>query len=157
MLNFMRFLLPSVFFSLIITSCKTSQITAKETDFKTKNIVLIYKYYSRGFYKEYQFEEKKISAFSDHKKLTPIETRIKPKDWTKTLTLLDGLNIEKFESLKAPSNLRGTDKVEFGRLILKIQGNTLKSKTFDHGNPPAVIKAIVDHLLNIIDSESIYN
>lgn len=153
----MRLLLRFMFFALIIAACKTAEIRVKGTDSKNKNVVLIYKYYSRGFYKEYQFEEKKISTFTDYKKSTPIETRLKSKDWAKTLELLESLDIKKFSSLEAPSNLRKTDKVEFGRLILKIQGSALKSKTFDHGNPPDKIKAIVSHLLHIIDSESINN
>ena len=56
-------------------------------------------------------------------------------------------------TLESPTNKRQIDAAMFSKLILTTEDSTYTSASFDNGHPPAMLKIVVDSLVNLkIDS-----
>ncbi|MDG1778275.1 MAG: hypothetical protein P8H23_02900 [Flavobacteriaceae bacterium] len=149
----MKTLLTFVCFTLLSTQCVSKKATNKQVDPNAKEVVFIYKYYTRGFYKEHHMNQEKIKTFLDYSKTKFTEKDVIPMDWTNALDLLTKIDLKEFENLEAPSSLRHTDRVQHGELTIKINNTTFRSRNFDHGNPPKKIKSIVAQLLSMSEND----
>lgn len=145
----MKTLLTFVCLTLLSTECVSKKALDNQVDSNSKEIVFIYKYYTRGFYKEHHVGQKKIITFLDYGKTKFTEKDVIPIDWTNAIDLLTKIDLTEFENLDAPSSLRHTDRVQHGELTIKINNTTFRSRNFDHGNPPEKIKSIVNQLLTM--------
>ena len=56
----------------------------------------------------------------------------------------------KLNEYAAPSNGRATDRAAIRRLVIEYDGKTYESVPFDHNNPPAELKPLVDALSTYI-------
>ena len=149
----MKTLLTFVCLTLLSTECVSKKALDNQVDSNSKEIVFIYKYYTRGFYKEHHVGQKKIITFLDYGKTKFTEKNVIPMDWTNALDLLTKIDLKEFENLEAPSSLRHTDRVQHGELTIKINNITFRSRNFDHGNPPKKIKSIVAQLLSMSEND----
>ena len=153
----MKFLLSIFCFISLNTQCATKKINDYDKITTKKEAVFIYKYYTRGFYKEHQISEEKIKTYLDYQKKEFTQKAVTPIDWLKCLELLTEIDLAGFEKLEPPSGLRHSDKVQHAELTIKINNTTFKSRSFDHGNPPKDIKRLVNHLLYLSEMEAVKN
>ena len=142
----MKFLLSIFCFTLLNTQCATKKLNNSEHTSK-KEVVFLYKHHTRGFYKEHHITEENIKTYLDYQKKEFTKKEMTPMDWAKCLELLTKIDLDEFVKLEAPSGLRHADKAQHAELELKINKTTLRSREFDHGNPPKEIKPLVNHLL----------
>lgn len=143
----MKFLFTFICFAFVNTQCASKRIKSSEKITENKKAIFIYKHYTRGFYEEHHIKEDKILTYLDYQKKRFTEKEMAPMDWAKCLELLTKIDLDEFVKLEAPSGLRHSDKVQHAELELKINKTTLRSREFDHGNPPKEIKPLVNHLL----------
>ena len=142
----MRIIIFLTFFSLFSTQC-ASKKTGINGQYSKDSIVFIYKHYTRGFYKEYHINKNTITTYLNHNKTISENQKTVPFDWTTCLRLVTDLELDSISTLESPSNLRHTDQVHFAEVTITIGQATYRSSSFDHGNPPASLKPLVDHLI----------
>ena len=153
----MKTLLTFICFTLLSTECVSKKALDNQVDPITKEVVFVYKYYTRGFYKEHHVAQEKIITFLDYGKTKFTEKEVIPMDWANAIDLLTKIDLTAFENLEAPSSLRHTDRVQHGELTIKINNTTFRSRNFDHGNPPEKIKSIVTQLLTMSEGSQNQN
>ena len=153
----MKTLLSFICLALLSTECVSKKTLDNQVDPNNKEIVFVYKYYTRGFYKEHHVGQEKIITFLDYAKTKFTEKDVIPMDWANAINLLTKIDLTAFENLEAPSSLRHTDHVQHGELTIKINNTTFRSRNFDHGNPPEKIKSIVTQLLTMIEGSQNQN
>ena len=151
----MKYLITIFCLTLLNTDCASTKAGLSKIKPKAENNVFIYKKYSRGFYNEFHIGEEKITSYLNYQKTEISEKSTAKKEWEYCLKLLNDIDLQNFSDLKAPSNLRQTDRVLHGTLSIEIfEKDFTASCHFDHGNPPEKIKALVEHLLHISGAES---
>ena len=146
----MKFLVSYLCFTMLNAQCASIKTVFNNTTSNKKNTIFIYKQYSRGFYKEVHISASKAKTYHNHQKTEITEKALSQKEWEQCFVLSKTINLSELETFKAPSNLRQTDRVHHGELIVENGTYNIKSRCFfDHGNPPTEIKLLVDHLLHI--------
>lgn len=141
--------------TVLATDCASTKAGLSTLEPKAEKTVFIYKKYTRGFYNEFHIGEEKITSYLNYQKTEISEKSTGKKHWEYCLKLVKDIDLKNFSYLKAPSNLRQTDRVLHGVLTLKIkEKDFIASCHFDHGNPPEKIKVLVEHLLDISGAES---
>ena len=59
----MKTLLTFICFTLLSTECVSKKALDNQVNPNTKEVVFVYKYYTRGFYKEHHVKQEKIITF----------------------------------------------------------------------------------------------
>lgn len=145
----MRLILIIFCIALLSTDCASKKSLAPKQQ-KENSIVFIYKQHTRGFYREYHFQDNGIKTYSKYGADDFDEMDIIPIQWTTCLNLLNDIDLSSINQLEPPSNLRHTDRVHHAELSIVINGETFRSNNFDHQNPPKAIKPLVDHLVRMV-------
>ena len=146
----MKFLISYLCFTMLSVQCASNKTVDDNTTSNQKNTIFIYKQYSRGFYKEVHISAGRVKTYHNYQKTEITEKVLSQKEWELCFALSEYINLGELETIKAPSNLRQTDRVHHGELIVENGTYNTKSRCFfDHGNPPTEIKLLVDHLLYI--------
>lgn len=70
-------------------------------------------------------------------------------DWNTLLELLETVDLEILASLEAPSKDFQFDGAAMSKLKVISNGKTYETQSFDHGNPPKKIEALVKEILSI--------
>jgi len=78
-----------------------------------------------------------------------VEKTLSKTDWNSILGLLSKVEIAKIPDLKAPSEARFYDGAMMANLKVIYKDKTYETPTFDHGNPPAEIKDLVNKILEV--------
>ncbi|MEC8537098.1 MAG: hypothetical protein VXY75_06915 [Bacteroidota bacterium] len=146
----MKFLISYLCFAMLSVQCASNKTVDDNTTSNQKNTIFIYKQYSRGFYKEVHISASRVKTYHNYQKTEITEKALSQKEWEQCFALSKNVNLGELETIKAPSNLRQTDRVHHGELIVENGTYNIKSRCFfDHGNPPTEIKLLVDHILHI--------
>ncbi len=59
------------------------------------------------------------------------------------------IELKKISELESPTHRRETDAAMFSRIVFTTTYSTYKSSSFDHGQPPTMLKTVVDSLVNL--------
>ena len=70
--------------------------------------------------------------------------------WDEIIGLVSEIDIDTIENLKAPSEGSHTDRALVATLRITIGEETYESNNFDHGNPPVVLKKLIDKLFEMV-------
>lgn len=122
-----------------------------ESKVNQDNISIEYTALSRGSYKLIAVNKKTISIINQR----GTEPMIKPcskENWNSLIDALKTVDIENLPNLKAPSEKRLFDGAAIANLTITYNGNTYKSSSFDHGNPPKDIETVVKEILSISEN-----
>ena len=146
----MKFLISYLCFTMLSVQCASNKTVDDNTTSNQKNTIFIYKQYSRGFYKEVHISASRVKTYDNYQKTAITEKALSQKEWEQCFALSKNVNLSELETIKAPSNLRQTDRVHHGELIVENGTYNIKSRCFfDHRNTPTEIKLLLDHLLHI--------
>ncbi|MGV3461716.1 MAG: hypothetical protein ACO1N9_14805 [Flavobacterium sp.] len=109
-----------------------------------------YKAYTRGSNKEVTVTRDKVEVKEIRLGKNIEATYPLSKDnWNKLLALAQKIKLDKMEALEAPSKKHQFDGAMAANLTVTANGITYQSVTFDDGNPPSEIKALVDEIIGI--------
>ena len=106
---------------------------------------------TRGLYKKVVVTRDSIVAIRDHSMKNVVSKSIDKSDWNQLATSAEKLNLNELNSVKAPSTKHQFDGALAANLKLIKDGKEYTSTTFDHGNPPTEIAAIVRKIIAISD------
>ena len=135
------FLLSLVVFDKGCSESKTNQ----------DNISIEYSALSRGSYKLITVDKKAISVINQ-RGAEPTIKACSENNWNNLMDALKTVDIENLPNLKAPSEKRLFDGAAIANLTITYNGNTYKSSSFDHGNPPKEIQTVVKEILSISEN-----
>jgi heat shock protein HslJ len=110
---------------------------------------ITYQALSRGSFEYIQVSKSEVVISSDRNLKNMDSYTCKADDWEDLKRMLKGLNVEKLDQLKAPTNKRLHDGAAHASLTV-IKGDVaMATPSFDHGTPPKEIEALVNKLLSI--------
>ena len=110
---------------------------------------ITYQALSRGVFEYIQISKSEITISSDRNLKEMDSYTCSKSDWDALKTLLENIDVEKLDQLKAPTDKRLYDGAAHANLSV-IKGDVeMRSSTFDHGYPPKEIEAIVNKVLSI--------
>lgn len=112
------------------------------------NLVLEYITQSRGAYSCFIINKKTISKIN-RRGAKPKNKPCREADWGKIIKTLKTVDVENVPHFKAPSEKRLFDGAAIAKLKITYNGNVYQSQSFDHGNPPKEIAALVKEMLSI--------
>lgn len=138
----MKFLLCLFSLTLFTKGCND---TNPETTVKNAedDIVITYEALSRGFFEEIQVSKAALKTTKDRNKQQYNTYDCNTEDWEEVLSLLSKIDSEKIKTLEAPSSKRLYDGAAHAVLKIKYKDVEVSSNSFDHGNPPKELKALV--------------
>ncbi|TYA60095.1 META domain-containing protein [Formosa maritima] len=114
--------------------------------------VLEYTAMSRGLFNQYIFENGKLSIQKDRASSLEIKT-CSQEDINKLLNELNSLELEKINSLKAPSEKRFYDGAAIAILKITYHGKTYQTPEFDHGDPNSYIASLISSFLGLAEKQ----
>lgn len=127
----------------IIASKKNNKA---DTDYKT---AVKYKASSRNTF-DFVLVSKSRVLVSKDKGLQEMDTfQIKAKDWEAVNKLIEAVDVETLQDIKAPSTAHQYDGAPHATLAIMIGDVEYITPAFDHGNPPKTIEALVNKVLSI--------
>jgi heat shock protein HslJ len=155
--NTVLFLLENDTTLLKASKTELSKSDASTTDSTTKSDIVKDNYQTRITYKalargSFQYSEisKSNIAISTDRNLMQIDNYYcEEKDWEDLNTLIEAVDLETFQKLKAPTEKRFYDGAAHASLAIQLGDVKYMTPTFDHGHPPKEIEALVNKVLSI--------
>ena len=143
--KFMKALLLILTLFVLDKGCSKSQINQEA-------ITLEYSAMSRGKFLEIKINKKNVLVKKNRNNTEDTSKTCTKNEWERLTKALKNINIENIPHLKAPSNNRFFDGAAIANLTIIYEGNTYKSESFDHGNPPKEIAQLVKEILSISEN-----
>lgn len=107
---------------------------------------------SRGLFNEYVFENGEISIQKDRAS-TPTVKTCSQEEINTLIKEVKALELEKLNSLKAPTEKRFVDAAAIAILKVTYQGETYQTPEFDYGEPNKYIASLVSTLMGLVEKK----
>ena len=135
-----------IFISLLLStnSCHNNITKNRQT------ASMDYEYYSRGSYHKVAINNQVVAIYDNRDAIKPnVEKKITDTNYALLINELEKLNFDAIATYNDPTQKRFYDGAPIAVLIIKHNNVDYKSKTFDHGDPPAELKKLVDTINEI--------
>jgi hypothetical protein len=106
------------------------------------DISITYEASTRGFYEKINLSKEQIAVAKDRNGTTATKD-CSEMDWKEVVQLLDKIDSEKMNGTTVIDEDIARDAAISGTLTIKYKDNTVSSKTFPHGNPPAYLAPLL--------------
>jgi hypothetical protein len=116
---------------------------------QSENITVTYEAITRGSNMKITAKQGSVEANSSRAEKTSVTKTISSEQWKELVDEVGKINLDKINRLKAPSDKRFYDGAMIASLTVQLKDTTYRSSSFDHGNPPAEIKALVDKVISL--------
>ena len=136
----MKLLLILISITLINEACSSN--------IEQEHMVIQYLASTREAYYEVILKNKTISIIKQRGS-DPIIKAYPKGSWEKIIQELKKVDIEHLEHFNPPSNKHHFDGSQIATLKITKNNKNYKSQSFDHGNPPKEIAALVKEILSI--------
>jgi hypothetical protein len=134
-------------FTMILLMLSLAKTCNSQTKTDMKDVVFTYTAVSRGFHQEIIVKNQMIMVTkSRDKSQETAPKKIAKADWEMISDCFQDIKLDEMNKLKAPSERRFFDGAAIGDLKITVQGKVYQSTSFDHGNPPAEIKELVNKI-----------
>lgn len=125
-------------------------IHAEKTPDVMQNVSIVsYEATSRGFYEKIWITKETMTITNDRNHMVNTSVPTSENDWDELVGLLKDVNIEALPTLEAPTSKRLYDGAAIASLTVTQGKEETKSNSFDHGDPPKAIEAIVNKVLSM--------
>jgi len=145
----MKILSAFILVFFLAKGCGSSEVKT-ELQKESANISFEYEANTRGSYKKVLAKQDTVYTIKTRNG-KPEERTLSKKDWNSLLDLLSKVDATKIADLKAPSEKRFYDGAMIAGLKVIYKDKTYESSNFDHGNPPAEIKDLVNKIIEVSD------
>lgn len=144
-----KFTLLLLLIVIVATGCGSSLLK------QSKNITIEYSAVTRGSNKDIVLTHNEIATRIIAGSGEAVTTTVSTEQWNSIIKELEKVELAKLSELKAPTNKRFHDGARIATLTIKTKESTYRSSSFDHGNPPAEIAALVNKIVGMsaIDKE----
>lgn len=131
--------------------CKSKQPAGTDSKAETpsREIVLEYEAMTRGHYRKVVITKTETVTAESREAGGELKMATAAADWKTLLGLVDGIDLAKVETLRAPSNKNHVDAALAATLKITKGNKVYQSTVFDHGNPPAQLKALIEKMIAI--------
>jgi len=130
-------------FSIVLFSKGCNDTATTETTKSAQDdISITYEASSRGLYQKIELTKAEIAVANDRSGHTTTKA-CNETDWNEIITLLDKIDSEKLNGTSIKEEDIARDAAIPATLTIKYKDNTITSKTFPHGNPPAYLAALL--------------
>lgn len=117
-----------------------------------ETITVEYRAISRGgLFKHIMINNKNISTISKNGETSKPKT-CSETEWEKLVSAYKTIDAKAIPNLKAPSKKFMFDGAAIATLKITINDTVYTTESFDHGNPPKEIKALVDEILLVSEN-----
>ncbi|GAA4273295.1 hypothetical protein GCM10022258_25890 [Aquimarina gracilis] len=127
-------------------------IPAKSQESQSDIISIEYQAVSRGTFFQVSVSEKFIQKTIDRNLKTIDSRKCSKKDWETIQSLIQNIDLNTINALKAPTDKRLFDGAAHAQLKISYKTKIFTSNGFDHGNPPEEIKQLVNTILSLSES-----
>lgn len=128
----------------MIFGCSSSKSSSK---FRGKEITFEYRAYTRGSSLNYVVNKDSVIHKEEMRgETTTYKNKTQAEDWDELVAAIEKIDLEKLEAIEVPSKKHQFDGALAAMLRVTIDGKEYHSATFDHGNPPAEIKELVNNI-----------
>lgn len=137
----------------IVTLILATVFLAKSCDAQMneemENTTIEYQAMSRGMYLNINVHSDDISI-TKARKGEAKTSKLAKADFKEIANLLRDIKVETLPDLKAPTDKRMYDGAAHATLKIINDGQVYETSSFDHGEPPAEIKKLIDKLMSFI-------
>ena len=134
---------------LLLKKDKQTLLMSQKTTKKQQNSTLTYEANTRGFYEKIWVEGDQLHFTNDRYAKAVVTNTLSKEDKEALDLLMQNINVKALADLEAPSKAFQYDGAAIASLQIETNGETYKTTSFDHGNPPQTIKDLVNKLLSI--------
>jgi len=132
------------FLSLILLTLMLGKGCDSQQEQDLADAVVEYSANTRGYYYKLTIQNKQVLISQDRDgKQKPEARTISDADWTALLAEFSKTDLEKLPTLKPPTDKRFYDGAAMADFKVNYKGKEYASPTFDHGNPPKEIEALI--------------
>jgi hypothetical protein len=117
-----------------------------------KDTVIEYSAMSRGFYLTVVVKDENVTV-TQQRKGEPKTTKLSQDDLKAIADMVKEIDLEGVPDLKAPTEKRFYDGAAIANLKITRNGEVYETQGFDHGDPPAAVKKLVDKLMTFVPEE----
>lgn len=111
--------------------------------------IISYEATTRGFYEKIWVDKDSISVTSDRNAAEKSRFSTPKGDWNELMKILNEINVSTLPDLEAPTSKSQYDGAAIATLIVQQNDLETKSNSFDHGQPPKSIEALVNKVLSM--------
>ena len=111
-----------------------------------------YETFTRGSSTMYTVTPKSIEVKSTGLNASENSNNISEKDWQDLLSTMEDIDVSGMSQLKAPTDSRASDAALHAILSVRKNDTIYKTNSFDHGNPPAEVKPLVEAILRLAEN-----
>ena len=125
-----------------------------ENSAEMKDTVIEYSANSRGFYQKITVQDKQFTVSRDRNGLDkPQKQTITDADWKALVAAFQKVDLEKLPNLVPPTEKRFYDGAAIAKLKVTHNKMAYETTDFDHGEPPAEIRDLVNRVLALVKEE----
>lgn len=135
------------FFLLLFPILMTE--TCSQNSTQDKDISFTYETITRGSRTNYTLNKEEIKVVKNMGTETKASKKMTSKDWDNLMERMEEIDVPNINKLKPPSDKRTFDGAAHAILSIKIGDMVYKTNSFDHGNPPSVLKPLVKAILRL--------
>ena len=111
-----------------------------------------YETFTRGSATMYTVTQEKITVKRTGLNAEETSTGLAEGEWDNFVNTIKGMDMSKMSRLKAPSDSRASDAALHAILSVRKNDTIYKTNSFDHGNPPAEVKPLVEAILRLAEN-----
>lgn len=129
-------------------------LAAGDCSNQEKNSVssLSYETFTRGSSTIYKITPEMIEIKSTGLNKSESSLQISKEEWNSLLEKMQKIDASKMNQLKAPTDGRASDAALHAILSIRKNDTIFKTNSFDHGQPPAEIKPLVQAILTLAEN-----
>lgn len=117
-----------------------------------KDTVIEYNAMSRGYYRTIVVKNEAVTVTMQRKGEAKT-TKLSADDLKTIADMVKDIDLEGIPDLKSPTEARFYDGAPIANLKITRNGEVYESQSFDHGQPPAPLKKLVEKLLSYAPEE----
>ncbi|MDX1761526.1 MAG: hypothetical protein R3218_05175 [Christiangramia sp.] len=141
----MKFTFFSIFIMLFAANnCSHQEIQSVES--------ISYETFTRGSSTMYTVTPESVQVKSTGLNANENSNNITTEDWNELLGVIQNMNVSEMSQLQAPSDSRASDAALHAILSVRKNDTIYKTNSFDHGNPPAEVKPLVEAILRLAEN-----
>ncbi len=115
-----------------------------------KEITFEYKAYTRGSNLSYVVTKDSVVHKEEMRgEINTYKDKMDASEWDDLLAATEKVDLEKLETMEVPSKKHQFDGALAATLLITVDGKEYRTATFDHGNPPAEIKDLVNDITGL--------
>jgi len=137
---------------VVITSCSSAKNTSSALQKESEGLLFEYTAITRGSYKSVVVTPTQITTAKNRDKQDSVTKKLTADEWKAVYDYYKAIkDVNTIRDLEAPSKKHQYDGALAATLTINVADQVYNSSTFDHGNPPAEIKPLVDKIIALSD------